>query len=124
VEQRVRTWEELNTFAQPGSEFGLAKAALALAGFAPRFHAGPGFRSLEAQLQDFGGAADLCLHLGFGQTDNGKARQTIGKMHFDRDGRGTDTGKRATMEYGKRHGQHNADDGIVHSLTHDGHIGA
>ncbi|HYO18136.1 MAG TPA: hypothetical protein VES02_05660, partial [Dermatophilaceae bacterium] len=32
VERRVRTWEELDTFASPGSDFGLAKAALALAG--------------------------------------------------------------------------------------------
>ncbi len=39
VEQRVDSYEALDTFAQPGSEFALAKAALALAGFLPRFHA-------------------------------------------------------------------------------------
>src|SRR5512137_1674783 len=46
VEQRVRTYEELDSFAQPGSEFALGKAALALAGFLPRFHAQRGFPSL------------------------------------------------------------------------------
>ena len=33
VEQRVRTYAELDTFAQPGSEFALAKAGFALAGY-------------------------------------------------------------------------------------------
>src|SRR5436853_644743 len=38
VEERVRTYQELESFALPGSAFALAKAGLALAGFLPRFH--------------------------------------------------------------------------------------
>ena len=59
VEQRVRTYEELDAFAQPGSEFALVKAAFALAGFLPRFHAQGGFASLEDQLGRFGGGIEV-----------------------------------------------------------------
>jgi galactokinase/mevalonate kinase-like predicted kinase len=61
VEQRVDSYEALDTFAQPGSEFALAKAALALAGFLPRFHANGGFRTLREQLEDFGGGLEISL---------------------------------------------------------------
>lgn len=61
VEERVRSYEELDTFAKPGSAFALAKAAFALAGFLPRFHAGGKFTSLEKQLRDFGGGIELSL---------------------------------------------------------------
>jgi galactokinase/mevalonate kinase-like predicted kinase len=61
VEEHVSTWEELGTFGQPGSEFGLAKAALALAGFLPRFHAQPTYRSLKDQLEAFGGGLELSM---------------------------------------------------------------
>jgi galactokinase/mevalonate kinase-like predicted kinase len=61
VEQRVRTYEELDTCGQPGDEFALAKAALALAGFLPRFHARPTFASLEEQLQSFGGGLEVSM---------------------------------------------------------------
>lgn len=61
VEERLRTYEELDTYAKPGSAFALAKAALALAGFLPRFHADGGFDSLEKQLRDFGGGIELSL---------------------------------------------------------------
>jgi len=61
VEERVRTYAELDTFAQPGSAFALAKAALALAGFLPRFQADGGHDSLEKQLRDFGGGIELSL---------------------------------------------------------------
>lgn len=61
VEERVRTYAELDTFARPDSAFALAKAAFALAGFLPRFHAEGGFSSLEAQLRDFGGGVELSL---------------------------------------------------------------
>lgn len=47
-EQRVRSFEEQETFARPGDEFAPAKAALALAGFLPRFRAGAPFPSLRA----------------------------------------------------------------------------
>ncbi len=61
VEERIRTYEELDTFAQPGSPFALAKAAFALAGFLPRFHAENGSGSLKKQLQAFGGGIEISL---------------------------------------------------------------
>jgi len=61
VEERVRTYAELDTFARPDSPFALAKAAFALAGFLPRFHAHGGFASLEDQLRDFGGGLEVSL---------------------------------------------------------------
>jgi hypothetical protein len=61
VEQRVRTWEELDTFASTRSDFGLAKAALALAGFLPRFHARPSAGSLKEQLAAFGGGLEISM---------------------------------------------------------------
>ena len=61
AEQRVSTYDDLDTFAQPGSEFAVAKAAFALAGFLPRFHASGGFRSLQEQLEDFGGGIEVSL---------------------------------------------------------------
>ncbi len=61
AEQRVSTYEELASFAQPGSEFAVAKAAFALAGFLPRFHAAGGYRSLREQLEDFGGGIEVSL---------------------------------------------------------------
>jgi galactokinase/mevalonate kinase-like predicted kinase len=61
VEERVRTYEELDTYGQPDRPFALAKAAFALAGFLPRFHANGGFASLEHQLREFGGGIELSL---------------------------------------------------------------
>lgn len=61
VELKIHTYEELNTFAQPGSEFALAKAALAVAGFLPEFSARGGFANLEEQLRAFGGGIELSL---------------------------------------------------------------
>ena len=61
AEQRVRTYGELDTFAQASSAFAVAKAAFALAGFLPRFHAGGGSASLEKQLKDFGGGIEVSL---------------------------------------------------------------
>jgi galactokinase/mevalonate kinase-like predicted kinase len=61
VEERVRTYAELDTFNRPGNPFSLAKAALALAGFLPGFHADGGSPSLEAQLKEFGGGIELSL---------------------------------------------------------------
>jgi len=61
VEERLRTYAELETYAQPGSAFALAKAAFALAGFLPQFHADGGFDSLEKQLRAFGGGIELSL---------------------------------------------------------------
>ncbi len=61
TEERIRTYEELDSFARPGSEFALAKAAFALAGFLPRFHTTPHHPSLQAQLLDFGGGIEVSL---------------------------------------------------------------
>ena len=61
VEERLRSYAELDTFDRPGSPFALAKAALALAGFLPRFHAGPPAKTLVEQLQRFGGGIELSL---------------------------------------------------------------
>ena len=61
LERRLQTYAELDTFARPGSDFALAKAALALAGFLPRFHAGGGAPTLAAQLADMGGGIELSL---------------------------------------------------------------
>jgi galactokinase/mevalonate kinase-like predicted kinase len=61
VEERIRTYAELDTFDRPGSPFALAKAAFALAGFLPRFHADGGAGTLAGQLRDFGGGIELSL---------------------------------------------------------------
>ena len=56
----VRTWEELANFHQVGSPFSIPKAALALAGFLPRFSA-ERFQSLEEQLKAFGCGLEITL---------------------------------------------------------------
>lgn len=61
AEQRISTYDELASFAQPGSEFAIAKAAFALAGFLPRFHSRTGFGSLREQLEEFGGGIEVSL---------------------------------------------------------------
>ncbi len=62
VEERVRSYAELDTYAEPGSAFALAKAAFALAGFLPRFQPpGASFKSLEDLLREFGGGIELSL---------------------------------------------------------------
>ncbi len=61
VESRVRTYEELDTFGTPDGAFSLVKAACALAGFLPRFHAEGGYGSLEEQLRVFGGGLELSV---------------------------------------------------------------
>jgi galactokinase/mevalonate kinase-like predicted kinase len=61
IEERVRTYAELDTFDRPDRPFALAKAAFALAGFLPRFHADGGFSSLQQQLKEFGGGIELSL---------------------------------------------------------------
>jgi len=61
LETRIKTYEELDTYGAPDTDFALAKAACALAGFLPRFHTEGGDRSLEAQLRDFGGGLELSV---------------------------------------------------------------
>lgn len=60
-ECRVETYEDLDDFNRPESEFALAKAALALVGFLPRFHANEGASCLRAQLEEFGGGIEVSL---------------------------------------------------------------
>jgi galactokinase/mevalonate kinase-like predicted kinase len=60
VEERVRTFDELATFEQVGSGFTIAKAALAMAGFLPRFNANAA-PSLADQLRAFGGGIEVSL---------------------------------------------------------------
>lgn len=56
----VSTFEELQDFSKVGSPFSIPKAALALAGFAPRF-SNEKYASLKAQLEDFGAGIELTL---------------------------------------------------------------
>lgn len=57
----IETYEQLDTYARPGSAFALARAALAQAGFLPRFHSGGGCATLERQLDTFGGGLEVSL---------------------------------------------------------------
>ena len=61
VEERVRTYRELADYTHVGSAFAIAKAALALAGFLPRFQARGGSNALTTQLREFGGGIELSL---------------------------------------------------------------
>jgi galactokinase/mevalonate kinase-like predicted kinase len=61
AETRVRTLVELATYDQVGDEFSLAKAALALAGFEPRFSGLAGARTLEETLEAFGGGIEISM---------------------------------------------------------------
>ena len=56
----IKNLEELLDYRKPASQFGLAKAALALAGFAPEAAAWPrGVRTLDGMLRSFGGGIEL-----------------------------------------------------------------
>jgi galactokinase/mevalonate kinase-like predicted kinase len=61
VERRVKTFDEIATYQRPDAAFSLAKAALALAGFLPQFHATREFPTLEKQLAAFGGGIEISL---------------------------------------------------------------
>lgn len=56
----ISTWDELADFAKVGSPFSIPKAALALAGFLPRFSQRK-YKSLEDQLRDFGCGIEVTL---------------------------------------------------------------
>lgn len=58
--ETLATWEELADFAKVGSPFSIPKAALALAGFLPKF-CEKKYRSLEDQLRDFGCGIEVTL---------------------------------------------------------------
>lgn len=61
IEERVSSYEQLDHIDRFDTSFALAKAAFALAGFAPSFHSQGGFPSLKRQLQDFGAGIELSL---------------------------------------------------------------
>jgi len=62
IDERIETYEELACYAMLGSGFGIARAALCLAGLEPRFHDNGGFSSLREHLEsDFGGGIELSM---------------------------------------------------------------
>lgn len=62
IGERLETYEDLTGHARLGSGFGIASAALALAGFVPRFHAKGGYPSLKRQLEkELGGGIELSM---------------------------------------------------------------
>ncbi|MDP6490216.1 MAG: bifunctional fucokinase/fucose-1-phosphate guanylyltransferase [Kiritimatiellia bacterium] len=62
IDEVISTYDELGSYAKLGSGFAIARAALALAGFEPRFHAGHSFPDLAAQLSDqLGGGIELSM---------------------------------------------------------------
>jgi galactokinase/mevalonate kinase-like predicted kinase len=61
AQTRVEDFQDLEDCAKVGGEFSLAKAALALAGFHPRFSAHTGARSLDQLLGEFGGGLEISL---------------------------------------------------------------
>lgn len=61
AEQRITTYEELERYADPGSGFAVARAALAQAGFLPRFRQAGAPGTLVEALEEFGGGIELSL---------------------------------------------------------------
>lgn len=61
AETTVRSFDDLTEYDRVGGEFSLAKAALALAGFEPRFSANPAARSLDELLEAFGGGIEISM---------------------------------------------------------------
>jgi galactokinase/mevalonate kinase-like predicted kinase len=60
VEERIETYDDLLRPERLGSGFSVARAALALAGFHPRFGAAPS-GTLRRQLEEFGGGLELSM---------------------------------------------------------------
>jgi galactokinase/mevalonate kinase-like predicted kinase len=56
----ISSFDDLKTFLQVGSVFSIPKAALCLSGFHPDF-CGVHYKSLEAQLNEFGGGFEISL---------------------------------------------------------------
>jgi galactokinase/mevalonate kinase-like predicted kinase len=59
--ERITTYEEVASYANLKGVFSIPKAALAIAGFLPRFNANGGAPSLKQQLEDFGGGIELSM---------------------------------------------------------------
>lgn len=60
AEETVSTFEELSAYEKVGSPFSIPKAAMALAGFLPRF-CKQTYPSLRKQLEDFGSGIDIVM---------------------------------------------------------------
>lgn len=60
VSEEITSYDQLDRLAAPGSAFAIPRAALALAGFHPRFQSG-GHSTLEQQLRVFGGGIEISL---------------------------------------------------------------
>lgn len=60
AEETVSTFEELSAYNKVGSPFSIPKAAMALAGFLPRFCKRT-YASLRRQLEDFGSGIDIVM---------------------------------------------------------------
>ncbi len=60
LSEHLRTYDEVGAYDRLSSGFAIARAALALAGFDPRFNGGR-YDSLEAQLADFGGGIEISM---------------------------------------------------------------
>ncbi|HKJ90330.1 MAG TPA: hypothetical protein VJ960_04310, partial [Oceanipulchritudo sp.] len=61
VSEEVHSYEDLRTYAGIGSGFAIPKAALALCGFLPEFHAGKCPETLPGLLERFGSGIELSL---------------------------------------------------------------
>ncbi len=62
IDEVITTYEELCSYAKLGSGFAIARAALALAGFEHRFHAGNAYADLATQLKaELGGGIELSM---------------------------------------------------------------
>jgi galactokinase/mevalonate kinase-like predicted kinase len=59
--ERIATYADLDAFAHPGTSFAIARAALALAGFLPRFAGVACPDTLERLLRRFGGGLELSV---------------------------------------------------------------
>ena len=60
-EELVTSFGRLGDFARPGSDFSLARAALSLAGFLPRFNAACRCLTLREQLDEIGGGIEISM---------------------------------------------------------------
>ena len=62
LEDRITSYADLQELGKLGSGFGIARAALALAGLSPEFHVNGGYDSLQQQLEkEFGGGIEISM---------------------------------------------------------------
>lgn len=61
VSQEIHSYDDLRSYAEVGSGFAIPKAALALCGFVPEFHAGKSPPTLEGMLESFGSGIEISL---------------------------------------------------------------